>query len=387
MSTISTKTTSIMGVRKNPDESTSATGAVVVEPALDGISLVYLYDASLEGLLTAVFVAFERKECPVNLTTEHNLQHSLMCSYVPVATDLHKAARVKDGIIDKLGVQTYEEVKRVFLSDNPKKGGEILRFLQYAFKRGMWSGTHLAHPVVDAFRATLKQVESEAHYMLQFVRFAHLQSGLYFSRIEPKANVVPLIMNHFAARFNIQPFVILDTCHRIAGVFDTTRWWLVDAGQILSGEQAEAGGPPLENDPSGLVSARGLPACNLAPEAGRGGGVGKGADTYREPAGAHQSVSDGIAAALDVSAAWDNSAEEDEFQALWQTFFDTIAIEERRNPTCQRNFMPKRFWGDLCEQVPPELRKARPKTTTPTQASRYNRLVIGTTTTPDPGLL
>lgn len=37
------------------------------------------------------------------------------------------------------------------------------------------------------------------------------------------------------------------------------------------------------------------------------------------------------------------SEREEEFQALWKTFCQTIAIEERRNPRCQQTLLPLRF--------------------------------------------
>ena len=44
------------------------------------------------------------------------------------------------------------------------------------------------------------------------------------------------------------------------------------------------------------------------------------------------------------------TAIEDRYQELWQRFYKTIAIPERKNLVVQRGFMPKRFWGDMCEQ-------------------------------------
>jgi probable DNA metabolism protein len=268
---------------------------------MDDVQPVYLYDGTLEGMLTAVFEAFRRKEEPLNIVEERCLQQSLLCSYIPILTDVAKAERVRNGVTTTLGERVYENLKQVFLSDDERKGGVIVRYLLYTMRKGKRACSHLANPAVDSFEDVLGQVAKEAHYMLQFVRFAQLQNGVYFSRIEPRASVVPLIMGHFATRFNIQPFMIYDARHGLSGVFDTERWWLVDARDIQE------------------------PSQTLA---------------------------------------------EDGFQALWQTFYDTIAIEERRNPTCQRNFMPKRFWGNLCEQVPPQLRNIRPKTTTPTVAAR-----------------
>lgn len=45
------------------------------------------------------------------------------------------------------------------------------------------------------------------------------------------------------------------------------------------------------------------------------------------------------------------SPEELAIQNQWRTFFQTVAIEERKNPTCQRTQMPKRFWKYLPEMT------------------------------------
>lgn len=45
------------------------------------------------------------------------------------------------------------------------------------------------------------------------------------------------------------------------------------------------------------------------------------------------------------------SGEEEEYRRLWKTFFDNIAIKERKNPRCQRQFMPQRYWKHLTEMT------------------------------------
>lgn len=37
------------------------------------------------------------------------------------------------------------------------------------------------------------------------------------------------------------------------------------------------------------------------------------------------------------------------YRALWRCFQSTIAIEERKNPKCQMNHMPRRFWDEMTE--------------------------------------
>ena len=44
------------------------------------------------------------------------------------------------------------------------------------------------------------------------------------------------------------------------------------------------------------------------------------------------------------------SEKEQKYQELWKMFFKTIAISERKNPRCQMQYMPKKYWKDLVEE-------------------------------------
>jgi len=238
-------------------------------------------DGTLEGLLTAIYAAFEQDLHPPNIQLVEQQQSSLFDSVIPVITNIEQAEKMKARIIEAAGKRCYDNVKALYLSDDPTRGGTAFRYTDYALRTGEWSLNHLAHPVVAEAESIIRKVYLEARYMIQFVRFADIGSGLYYAHISPQASVVPLIMSHFAKRYNVQPFIIHDSIHGLSGVFNTRRWWMV------------------EGVPEGI---------SLASEA------------------------------------------DDCYQQLWQRFYKTIAIPERKNPTVQRNFMPKRFWGDMCEQ-------------------------------------
>ena len=45
------------------------------------------------------------------------------------------------------------------------------------------------------------------------------------------------------------------------------------------------------------------------------------------------------------------SGEETVFRNIWQRYWKEIAITERKNPRCQKNFMPKRYWKHLTEKM------------------------------------
>ena len=54
-------------------------------------------------------------------------------------------------------------------------------------------------------------------------------------------------------------------------------------------------------------------------------------------------------APLDVKALPAFSAEEKEYRRLWKNYFESIAIEERKNAKCQKRLMPVRYWKNLTE--------------------------------------
>ena len=51
----------------------------------------------------------------------------------------------------------------------------------------------------------------------------------------------------------------------------------------------------------------------------------------------------------DVKIIFDLSESEEEFSKMWQDFYRNVAIKERKNDKCRRNFMPKKYWPYLLE--------------------------------------
>ena len=64
-------------------------------------------------------------------------------------------------------------------------------------------------------------------------------------------------------------------------------------------------------------------------------------------AGGQWYICDFAASELPVQA-----VDELDYQRLWCNYFDTIAIKERTNKKCQKNFMPVRYWKHLTEMTP-----------------------------------
>ena len=63
---------------------------------------IYLYDGSLEGLLSAVFEWFERRESKIQLINKILYQPDAFSITVDIFNDKHKAERVWKGLQKKL---------------------------------------------------------------------------------------------------------------------------------------------------------------------------------------------------------------------------------------------------------------------------------------------
>lgn len=189
--------------------------------------LAYTFDGSLEGLLSAVFEAYARRENPADVVAQEEWLPRIGQAEHFVETNVSHALRVRAGLTKACGGKAYEALKAVFLSDEAGKGAAILAFVRYAMRRGPSALEDIAHPCVGEFVRINRSVYNERHLWQQFMRFSQVEGGVYVARCNPKANVVPLLMDWFAGRFNTQPFVIYDEVHRIAGVSSEGTWQLV----------------------------------------------------------------------------------------------------------------------------------------------------------------
>lgn len=199
--------------------------------------VAYLYDGTSEGLFSAIFDAYVNREDPEDFFGSSGFQPRIGQSLRSIETDDGKALRVKRGLIRVGGYKSYRAALNGSLSDESWAASAVYRFVRYVMDdyraipedRRPSLMAQLAHPQVAPVAALEREVLNEAHRMKQFLRFQQKESGLWVAVCNPKANVVPLIMEHFAGRFNTQSFAIYDEVHQVAGLAQDGRWRLVRA--------------------------------------------------------------------------------------------------------------------------------------------------------------
>lgn len=196
------------------------------------IDLAYIHDGSLEGLLSAIFQAYVRHENPTDVVAAERYVPRLGQYAHQVETSEEEALRVRAGLCRACGDAAFEAVRDASLSDEASAHTAIYRFVRYAMKRGRGALSDVARPEVAPLTAAARAVRNERHRMLQFLRFEHLENDVWFARCKPNASVVPLVMDWFVGRFNVQPFIIYDETHKLAGVYGGQGWHLVQADEL-----------------------------------------------------------------------------------------------------------------------------------------------------------
>ena len=96
---------------------------------------IYLFDGTLDGLMTAVFDAFERHEQPEQLLTAGDAL-PLFCDLVhEVVTDEVKARRVWAGLEKRLSFQALRIISLSWLSELPELSNPLFNYVCKTFRQ------------------------------------------------------------------------------------------------------------------------------------------------------------------------------------------------------------------------------------------------------------
>ncbi len=250
----------------------------------------YRFDGSFEGLLSCVFAAFSNRERPRRLM-RFNSMPTLFDNTDGrvIATEPEQADRVWRGLGRKLSAGELNAVTLSFMCDDEEFDSALFRVICRVFDEGAQVLRDFASFDILALLRNARRVNSEAHRLLQFMRFQKAADGTYIGIMEPAYDVMPQAVEHFRDRFSDSRFIIYDQCRQYG--------FLCEKGNVQRIRL-----PLVETFHDGELPA-------------------------------------GIA-----------DPEEELFQKLWRTYFKAIAIIERRNPRKQRQDMPVRFWKYLPEK-------------------------------------
>ena len=241
--------------------------------------IICVCEDSVDGIFTAIYKAWELGTSKTLIEVRGMKTMTLFAEYIEVNTDAELASKVAVSIHDKISQEAYLYVYRAALSGDSEKAQYIYDFLLKAFRIGKDIINHLQDESVMKVFEMARKVGNEAHKYLGFVRFCELENGVLSAKINPLANVVSIVAEHFADRLHNENWLILDTTRNIAAIHRA------EYGFVLTNDISEQ----------------------------------------------------------DLDQFSHKSENEEKYQLLWDRFFDTIAIEERKNKKLQQQLIPLRY--------------------------------------------
>lgn len=182
--------------------------------------MIYVTDGSFEGILTAVFEAYRNREEPEDIIINGEYQLPMHLEMREITTDRTKSDRVWRGIQEKISEESLENLYQAYLSEHPRVGLLIYRYIKLGLELGRKVEGYLQHPDVQAIQDLSNKVAREAHLFLGILRFKKLRSGVFYAGYEPDNNITQLITGHFASRLADQAWMIHDRKRDILALYN-----------------------------------------------------------------------------------------------------------------------------------------------------------------------
>ena len=252
--------------------------------------MTFTYDGTFAGFLSAVFEVYRLKAEVTDIVAEDVYQQQLFADAIPVPTNEENAERILTGLRKKVS-GTPQWVKKIFLTEQPGTERLLLHYLRRQFAEERDVRKDAGDEKIMRLLRLHQQMGREVHRMHAFVRFQETPDGLMVALVNPDFNCLPLLGEHFAARYPAMDWLI----------YDTKRHY----GLNWSKATKKAEFITLDTNHDGQL--RQLSAEMLA-------------------------------------------AGETDYQDLWNVYFKAVDIPERRNMKVHLAHVPKRYWKYLTEK-------------------------------------
>lgn len=250
--------------------------------------MVLVCENTLEGIWTAVYDGwtYANRGYQVELRTEEPENQELFTTCVTVQTDEEKAQKVSRSIRKKLGIRVFEDLCYAAVSTREEKGTAIFQVLYQALCHGRCN-RDIMQELADPYVNQVSKLRIKVwHELHRFLGFVR------FREVGGKV---------LFSKISPENDLLEMLGPHFANRFPLESWMIYDEhrGKVLL-----------------------------------------------HPAGGECTVHKGVRMTEEQSA-WLDCPEE--YETLWRTFCETIAITERENPGLQRQFLPLKFRSNMTE--------------------------------------
>ena len=250
------------------------------------------YDGSFPGFLCALAEALNlaRSGAPVPPIRARERVAGLFNEAVEARRDDARAASLWKRLSRRFGEERALTCREAFCSDFEGRETALAAVIARAVSAGPAVFDDLNDPATLLVAKAARRAGAQAHLIAGLVRFAELADGSWYAPIEPDCNVLPLVAEHFAARYADMAFAIHDRRR----------------------------GTALVHQPGA--------SCAIVEGFEFAGGEGGSAFSPREL----------------------------ELREGWRGYFTSVSIAQRENRKLQSSRMPKKYWRFLPEMAAPQ---------------------------------
>ena len=266
------------------------------------------HDGSFPGFLCAVCEAINDRAAgqPVPRVRGAGSETGLFDEPETIPRDDGRARSLWLRLSARAGAEAMRTLLEAFSSDVPGADGAVAAMACRLWLEGERAFDDLSSPEAALLEKAACRTRAEAHHYTGITRFSELADGSWYAAIEPACDILPLIADHFAARFPAMRWAIEDRSRGRAVVHEPGAGWTLADGFRIAADGAA------------------LP--------GKGDG------------------SDGEAPRADPPL----SDSERQLRAMWRGYFRSVSIRERANPGLQRSHLPLKNRRHLTEFKPAE---------------------------------
>lgn len=248
---------------------------------------IYICSDTITGIYSALYDAWkENRDKEAGIELRGKTQQQLFCEYTVVEENGEKAFQLERMVKRYLGYNAYWDIYHALLSDDEQKGEAVFRTMQEARK------------IQDSRRIMDHLGNSDVAKVFQLSRSVSNEAHLYQEFIRFRELEGGLLFSE------ISPKAQVLTCiaEHFADRFPLENWMIYDkTHQVFL--------------------------------------VHREREKWRLVWGQE----------LDKQAAARISKEEKEYEILWKGFFDSIAIQERKNDRLQKTHLPLRYRAEMTE--------------------------------------
>lgn len=268
------------------------------------LNTIYLYDGTFDGLFTIAFDCYVSKQIPSNIVFEKHYLGNFLDTAIYIKTDKEKALRIWNGLYSNVSFDALYNCYYAFLSCQKSKEINILKYILNAFIVGPKITSMLSIDYVLEVMKLRKNVLHESHKLKGLVRLSEVGNNLFYAPIHPDNNVIEFLGHFLIKRFPTQNLILHDKNRNLMFLYNANK-------NIQNHVHSNSYNSTKTNTQTlNEYEIIEVPSNIKIPKF---------------------------------------SKEEKQFQDLWKTFFNTIAIKERTNSKLQMQYIPKKYWQDLTE--------------------------------------